>query len=276
MALAFLWIGVCGAIFFPLIGGSGVFTTPWDAYVGRAIHSQFWLNASLLALLVFWYLAYLTYAAIGFGLWRLKNWARIALFTINIIGAGAGLLAALFFVRPGLLALAAAAGTIPTFLWMAWYSQRPRVRFAFGARQNEAPVLEPPPGLSQRGRIAVVCGLIATLVLYAGCLWAAVESMLQASEVFQAALKQAQVAPCVVNALGVPLTPGWTTTGGMEESADGGNAELSIPVRGPKGNGRINFEAEKHNGIWKFNTLILVRGPEQTRIELQDSTAVCK
>lgn len=252
---------------------------PWDKFVARAIHSEFWLHATLFLLLVLWYLLYLAYAVIGFALWKLKNWARVALFTINIIGAVGGILAALFFVRPALFALAVGSGTVPFFLWIAWYTQRPKVRFAFGAwkpRHGETPESSLPPKLSRRGKALVVSGFAATLILYVGCLWAAVENQLQNSEIFQATLNQAQISPCVANALGLPLAAGWTTTGGMEESADHGNANLNIPVRGPKADGKLEMTAEKHEGKWTITSLVFVHGPSRVQVEPPDPSAPCR
>jgi Cytochrome oxidase complex assembly protein 1 len=279
LALGFLWIGIGGGLFFPLIAGLAPFTTLWDPYAGRVIHSVFWLHATLYALLVLWYLFYLAYAAIGFGLWKLKNWARIALFAINIIGLVASVVTALFFVRPALFALAVGSGTVPFFLWIAWYTQRPQVRFAFGAwkpKQGEALESGMPPKLSGRGKALVVSGLGATLILYVGCLWAAVQNQIQSSEVFQATLKQAQISPCITNALGVPLATGWMTTGGMEEGADDGNANLSIPVRGPKADGKLEMIAEKHEGQWTITSLVFVHGLNRVQVAPPDPSAPCR
>lgn len=279
LALGFLWIGIVGGLFFPLIAGLAPFTTPWDQYAGKVIHSVFWLHTTLYALLALWYLFYLAYAVIGFGLWKLKNWARIALFAINIIGAVVSVVTALFFARPALLALAVGSGTVPFFLWIAWYTQRPNVRFAFGAwkpKHGETPESSLPPKLSRRGKAFVISGLATTLILYVGCLWAAVENQFQNSEIFQATLNQAQISPCVANALGVPLAAGWTTTGGMEESADNGSANLNIPVRGPKADGKLEMIAEKREGKWTITSLVFVHGANRVQVAPPDPSAPCE
>jgi len=69
LALVFLWIGFGGAVVFPFIAGSDVFTTPWDDFAEKVIHSEAWLRITLYLLETLWYLVYIAYAIIGLGLW---------------------------------------------------------------------------------------------------------------------------------------------------------------------------------------------------------------
>lgn len=278
LALVFLWIGFGGAVFFPFIAGFDVFATPWDDFAGKVIHSEAWLRITLYLLETLWYLAYIAYAIMGLGLWKLRSWARTAVYVINLIGAAASILVAAIFVRPGILALAVLAGTVPPFLWMAWYSQRPRVRFAFGAwptSRDGATVTEQPPGLSKVGKAWLASALVATLVLYCGALLFAIEGELKSFDIYKMSLKGAEDSPCVAAELGSPLTPGWMVTGGTEESSESGSANLNIPVRGPKGKGSLEMLAEKRDGVWKITSLVLTDESGEMQILPADPHSGC-
>lgn len=78
--------------------------------------------------------------AIGWGLWKLKNWARI----ITIVFSALGLLFGLLGLLGGLLAIAhePMSGIIAFgfqlifvifYAWVIWYMLRPHVKQAFGA-----------------------------------------------------------------------------------------------------------------------------------------------
>ena len=279
LALVYLWIGCFGTVFFPFIVAFGAFTKPWDHFAGGVIHSELWLRITFYTLLSVLYLFYVAYAVIGFGLWKLRSWARTSVFVINLIGAAAGLCVAAIFVRPGILALAVLAETVPPFLWMAWYTQRPRVRFAFGAwptSRDGMSVTEQPPGLSKVGNVWVASALVATFALYICCLLFAVESMLSSSDIYQMTLKEAQNSPCSVKMFGAPLTASWGTTGSIEIRSNDGFADLSIPVHGPRGKGRIKVLADKGDGAWIFHSVVLVHGNDEVQIAPQASAADCK
>jgi len=116
------------------------------------------------------------------------------------------------------------------------------------------------------GKAWVATAIVATFGLWIGSLMFAVESMFHSSEIYTMTLKEAQNSPCVAAELGVPLNPGWMTTGGTEESSTEGSANLSIPVHGPKGKGNLELDAEKKSGVWKITSLVLVHKSERTQI----------
>ncbi|MDR5726890.1 MAG: hypothetical protein RB191_05425 [Terriglobia bacterium] len=154
LAIAFLWIGCCGAVFYPIIAGFGASTMIWREIAGRVIHSEAILKASSYLFSSFFYLLYVAYAVMGFGLWKLCNWARKAVLIVNLLGVLISITALPFFVRPGALAIAVVTGTAVPFAWFVWYLKRPRVCFAFGvwpSNHDGASASEPPPGLSKIG-----------------------------------------------------------------------------------------------------------------------------
>jgi hypothetical protein len=269
LAAAFLWIGCGGTLFFPIITLSGGTMMLWRQIAGGAIHSETTLRITSYFFVTIWFLLYVAYAVIGFGLWKLRNRARKAILALMEFFAVVSVLVLPFFVRPWALAVSFVIFTASFFAWIVWYLNRPRVRFAFGAWPSTGDgdsTAEPPPGLSKMGKAWVVAAIVATFALYCGSLMVAIESIVQSSEIYKITVKNAQDSPCVASLLGTPLTPGQMTTGGMEEGSRDGSANLNIPVNGPKGKGRLELEAEKQGGVWKITSLVLVHKSERIQI----------
>jgi hypothetical protein len=279
IALAFLWIGCLGTLFLPLIGLTGVLSSVWQPALGSMIHSGAWLHAISYALNSVWFFLYLLYAFIGFGLWRLKNWARKSVLGIAIVGVTAGLVVSLVFVRPIALGISVIGMAVVEFGWLSWYLLRPRVRYAFGAwgRYSAAGEWIEPPGLSWRGKLGIgTLAATSLVVLFVIPLFFGVEAMMRASDAYKLALKTAQASPCITNALGSPLVPGWLMGGGISESSVEGSAELSIPVRGPKGKGNLDVQAKKLKGNWRIDSLAFTHGVVRSSIVPSGTNEACQ
>jgi len=278
IACVFLWIGCLGTVFFPIIAIFGGTSILWRSIAGGVIHSEFWLKLTSYLFSSIWYLFYVAYAFIGFGLWKLKNWARNAVLALAVLGASGSVVAIKVFGKNWDFALTTAFAAALPFAWIAFYLKRPRVRFAFEPWQStpdSRSVVAYPPGLSRMGKVYVVAGVLATVGLFVGGLMFTVENSIHSSEIYQASLKEAESSPCVTAAIGSPLTPGWGTSGSTTESSENGTAELSIPVHGPKGKGDLNLEGEKQRGVWRIKSLILVHGSEQIPIEPPGPAGTC-
>ncbi len=88
------------------------------------------------------------------------------------------------------------------------------------------------------------------------------------SDVYAGALALARSDPRVVDELGEPIKAGWTIEARIDLVGASGEAELSIPITGPKGSGRLLVFAERRGGEWIFERLeVKVRGNER-RIDL--------
>ncbi len=77
----------------------------------------------------------------------------------------------------------------------------------------------------------------------------------KSSPVYLDAMKAAQSDPRVVNALGTPIESGWFVTGSIEEQGLSGDANLVIPISGPRGSGTLYAAAREGNGEWQYYTL---------------------
>lgn len=279
IAIGFLWIGCCGTLFFPIIALTDTLSAMWRLALGSTIDSQPWLKAISYLLDCVWFLLYVAYAVIGFGLWKLKNWARKSVLSISIVGAIAALIVSLIFVRPIILGVSVIGLAGVEFGWLGWYLLRPRIRHAFGAwdRYSSDGEWIAPPGLSGRGKLGIGTLAAASLaVFFVMPLFFGVEEMMRRSDAYKLTLNTAQASPCVTRALGAPLEPGWMMGGSITESSIDGSAELSIPVRGPKGKGNLDVQAKKVSGNWRIDSLVLTHGTTRSSIVPSGSNQACQ
>lgn len=277
IALMFLWIGCFGTLVFPLVELSGGASVFWSQVLGSRIQSVTWIKALSYALDCLWFSLYVIYAVIGFGLWKLKNWARQSVLAISAAGVIAGIVVSFVFVRPILLGICVLGGIAVEFGWIAWYLLRPRVRYAFGAWNRYSVTGEwiEPPGLSKRGKQGVGILAVTSIGLLAVPPIFAVDAMMKNSDAYKLTMSTAQASPCVVRSLGSPIETGWLMTGGIEESDAKGSANLSIPVSGPKGKGNLHVQAKKLDGSWRINSLVFTHGTNRSNIIPSESTHDC-
>jgi hypothetical protein len=103
----------------------------------------------------------------------------------------------------------------------------------------------------------VGCGGCAGLLvfLFVGGGLASLFGVLSASfasaEPVQQALESARRNPAIVEALGEPIEiGGGLPNGSLQTSPTDGSADLSVPLEGPNGKGRLYVVAEKDAGEW--------------------------
>jgi len=114
------------------------------------------------------------------------------------------------------------------------------------------------------GAIIVVAGFVA-IILYI------VFGIIKYSDVYKDSLAQAQANPAVMEALGAPIEERFFVFGNIQVSGPSGEADLAIPISGPKGSGTIYAVATKSAGKWGFTTLeVAIKGSED-RIDLLDA-----
>lgn len=111
--------------------------------------------------------------------------------------------------------------------------------------------------------LLVVVSLLV-FAIFVGALLYGVESMFWASYPYELAVQRATASPAVAEAIGTPLHVGWFVSGSLNFSGAEGSANISIPISGPKGHGRIVVDGKKHANIWKFDVLeVDVQGKEE-------------
>ncbi len=77
------------------------------------------------------------------------------------------------------------------------------------------------------------------------------------SDAYKMAVARAKADSRVTSALGTPITEGWYLSGNTNVNGASGNADLSIPISGPKGKGTMYAVATKSAGEWTYSKLIV-------------------
>jgi hypothetical protein len=116
------------------------------------------------------------------------------------------------------------------------------------------------PALAALG-LSLLAGFVALII-------SMVFGMIKSSDAYKLAVQRAQGSPAVTAALGQPIQEGWFTMGNIEVNGPMGEANLQIPVSGPKGEGDIFVEARKSAGTWTFRTLVVQVDAGGQRIDL--------
>ncbi|HET7844794.1 MAG TPA: cytochrome c oxidase assembly factor Coa1 family protein [Xanthomonadales bacterium] len=122
-------------------------------------------------------------------------------------------------------------------------------------------VVKPPQASSRRTRWIVLSVLAGVLVLTAVAvvlLFIGIGAMFSGSEPYMATLARAQTSAEVVAVLGEPIEPHGMASGELSVSQGGGNVDLDIPVRGPKGEGVLAVEGTRPDGEWRYTRMELL------------------
>jgi hypothetical protein len=99
-------------------------------------------------------------------------------------------------------------------------------------------------------------------------IFALVTGAMRSSWAYTHAVELAESNPEVLEALGEPLETGWLATGSIEVSGPSGEAELAIPIKGPRGSGTLYVIASKRAGQWAFELVQLEVEGRPERIDL--------
>jgi hypothetical protein len=231
LSFTFLWIGCLGSLFFPILLLTGLSGAMWDQMTAGVGQSSAWIRFLIhfgkYPFLLAWFSAYVAYAFIGFGLRKLRNWSRKAVIGISVLGILISPVIGPFALKSVPFLLVTIAGMVFPFVWIIWYFNRPRIRFAFGAmpRDENLPSGLEPPGMSRIGKLLTTVAALATLALFIGALSVAVEDDMRHSQIYALTLSEAENSRCVAIKIG-KLTPGWMVSGNIEESGVKGSARL--------------------------------------------------
>ena len=98
-------------------------------------------------------------------------------------------------------------------------------------------------------------------------------SAVKATDVYKDALARARVNPSVIEMIGSPIKEGFLVSGNTNVNGASGEANLSIPISGPKGKGTIYVVANKSLGGWNYSGLIVEIEKTHERIDLLRSRA---
>ena len=116
-------------------------------------------------------------------------------------------------------------------------------------------------------------GTLILFVVFVGSIALIVFSAMKSTDVYKEALARAQVHPSVIEALGVPIKEGFLVSGNTNVNGASGEANLSIPISGPKGKGTIYVAASKSLGRWNYSGLIVEIEKTRQRVDLLRNAA---
>src|SRR4029450_1300022 len=100
-----------------------------------------------------------------------------------------------------------------------------------------------------------VVAFVCTAISFA-CIAVVSSLSMKSLGAYKIAVKRAQADPRVTAATGIPQKEGWFIGGSFTVNGASGNAELAIPLSGPRGKGTIYVAATESAGEWKFLTLV--------------------
>jgi hypothetical protein len=93
--------------------------------------------------------------------------------------------------------------------------------------------------------------------------------IMKSTDIYKESLAKAKTHPAVIEALGSPIKDGFFFSGQTSENGASGEANLSIPISGPRGNGTIYVKAEKSLGRWNYSDLVVEIKKTGERIDLR-------
>jgi len=88
------------------------------------------------------------------------------------------------------------------------------------------------------------------------------------SDVAKEAVARAQANPSVVEQLGARIDEGWLMSGTINVAGGSGDADLAVPITGPKGKGTVYVTAHKIGGTWNYSQMIAAFQGSGEKIDL--------
>lgn len=111
-------------------------------------------------------------------------------------------------------------------------------------------------------------GLIVLLIIGAGTAIFGISKMITNSKPYEYALEQASTNEEVIAVLGDSITSDGLMQGNISLNNDNGLADITIPIKGSKGKGKVTVVGEKTDGEWTYSSLYVTIKGSKERIEL--------
>jgi hypothetical protein len=112
----------------------------------------------------------------------------------------------------------------------------------------------------------VVTVFVLGVAVFVAGLFASIERSFRSSTAYAMALNRAQASPCVARTLGQPVEAKGFISGNMNTANDSGEADLEIPIHGPKAGGSLHVEAQKTTGGWAISSLTVEHSEGQIQL----------
>ena len=106
------------------------------------------------------------------------------------------------------------------------------------------------------------------MILFVGGIITLLMGAMRGSDVAKEAVARAQSNPLVTQRLGTPISEGWFVGGSINVSPGSGDADLSVPISGPKGKGTVYVKAQKSAGAWAYSLMVATTDGSSEKIDL--------
>jgi hypothetical protein len=115
--------------------------------------------------------------------------------------------------------------------------------------------------------------LIALAVAFVAMIVVVVFGAMKSSDAYKIAVTRAKNDERVVRAIGKPISEGMFMSGNTNVSGGSGQADLTIPISGPKGKAKIYAVATKSAGEWVYSKLVVRVESTGETIDLNEESA---
>ena len=115
--------------------------------------------------------------------------------------------------------------------------------------------------------------ILVLFVAFVGSIVIIVFSAIRSTGPYKDAFARAKIHPLVIEALGSPIKEGLFVSGSTKVNGAAGEANLAIPISGPKGKGTIYVKAAKSLGRWSYSDLVVEIQGTRNRIDLLKGSA---
>jgi len=109
------------------------------------------------------------------------------------------------------------------------------------------------------------------MVLFVAAILSLVVGAIRGSDVAQEAVARAQSNALLAQRLGNPIREGWFVGGSINVQPGSGDADLSVPISGPKSKGTVYVKAQKSAGTWSYSLMVATIEGSTDKIDLLDS-----
>jgi len=120
----------------------------------------------------------------------------------------------------------------------------------------------------RRNWIWLVATLFLGMLVFVFGIFALIMGVVRGSTVAKDSVAKAQSNATVVQRLGTPISEGWLLSGSVNVSSGTGDANLAVPIDGPKGKGTVYAVAHMNEGIWTYDKLQVAIEGSSERIDL--------
>jgi hypothetical protein len=134
---------------------------------------------------------------------------------------------------------------------------------------NQSPPLPHQPDWLGRNWRWFVPALVVALAGFFYGFFSLIIGVTKSSDAYQLAVVRAKASPTVIAALGTPITEGFFVSGNIHVTPTAGQAQLEIPLSGPKDTATLYVTAQMTAGVWHFDYLVVRTNRAKIRIDLK-------